>query len=293
MEVTYQMGKTKMKKDTKNLIISSVISLVISIVVTALFSQYSVLVFANLGIESSIMKLADESREYGSYDIAIKMYKKISDKDNEYSPYANAALGEIYSGNAMGNDYRKAFEYYKKAIKDSNDPIILKSCLRYVVNAVEYTKNETNAAKKVFDVYSDNYIDFVYELFNTCLESDYDCFEGLIFDLQFDKETIRALLEGKTIKYIKGRWNYVSTRYDKDSNLGFVAEEEKLLLVDSIVQQTNEQDFSTIVYKYYRYKMIRDTYYIELVDSLKWIIDNSTDIYLTKIDIENNEEAQK
>ncbi len=284
-----------MTKESKiTTIISTVIGVITSIVFGILFAQYGGLALANLGFESAIIKLADESRMYGTYDIAAKMYDKISEKDNEYSTYANAALGEIYSSNAMNNNYKKAFEYYKKAFDESNnDPIILKSCLKFVLIVVDEANNELDTKKKVFDIHDESFLDFACRLFNACATSDEEYFRDLKIDFEFDEGLISDIFSGIPIKGTTTKWEYVSTKYDYDSTLSFVNSYEKLLLVDSIAELESKTDASIrIVYKYYRYKGTKITHDIDLLDTLEWVFFDSKEIYLTEIDINEEKETE-
>ncbi|MBQ3498336.1 MAG: hypothetical protein IJA87_04320 [Clostridia bacterium] len=281
-----------MKRDTKFLIISSVISLVISVFVTALFSQYADLALANLGVESAIINLADKSRECGSYEIAIDMYLRIIKKDNEYSPYAKVALGEIFSSYAKNYDYKKAFGYYESAIMASSDKIILDSCLKYIVEAYDSTKNENDASKPVFDVLNDKNIDFVLNVFNKYIALEPNRFKEIGIESDLSRQQIISFLEGETLKVIKTDWHYDFTKYDYNGNLSYINSNEKLLLVDQWQELIDANSFSTVtVYKYYHYIGTNTEEEINFMNHIRNWIEDVDNIELSKISFQNETEA--
>lgn len=236
-----------------------------SIILSVLFCTNSQIVFGNMGFVGPLVALADTSRSDNEYAESLKWYKKLADKNNEYSPYAFVAIGEIRSRELENKDFDKAFEAFAKAVSLSEDIKVLNSALRFVIEQIDLYNEELQEygnSKTAIDMLSDELtfdegrynIDFVVDLFNKIYKVNSKQFVLLNVEFPVNRKSLKSFLAKDTISISYEKWEYVSTRYSYNGSESFTNDEEKLLLVDSWQELIEPDSFSTTtVYKYYRY----------------------------------------
>lgn len=259
----------------------------LSIIISVLFCLNSNIVLGNLGIESYQIKLADESRISNEYNESIIWYEKITKKNNEISPYAHLALGEIYSLEITNKEYALAFEEFEQAFSQSNDLLIMNSCLHFIIQQIEIKTNIENiqASNKNIDILDEDHIDFVVDVFNKTNEINPDFFSDLEIDFPVDSNAIIEIFECQNfIKKATNNWEYVSTITSHDSGLAYESNDEKIVYVDSWKELVDEASFTTITYyKYYRYKLNEQSIILPATEAVESILNPQERIYLGQL----------
>ncbi|CCY68355.1 unknown [Clostridium sp. CAG:678] len=259
----------------------------LSIIISVLFCLNSNIVLGNLGIESYQIKLADEARISNEYNESIIWYEKITKKNDEFSPFAHLALGEIYSLEITNKEYERAFEEFEQAFNQSNDPLIMNSCLHFIIQQIEQKTNfeYIQASNKNIDILDENHIDFVVNVFNKANEINPGLFSNLEIDFPVDRNAIFEIFEHKNlIKKTTTNWEYVSTITSHDGGLAYVENNEKIVLVDSWSELVDELSFTTIIYyKYYRYKLNEQSMLLPATEAIESILNPQERIYLGQL----------
>ena len=215
-----------------------------------------------MGFEKQLIKLADEARIQNNYSESLNWYKKIAKKDNEYSPYAYLAIGEILSNEIDYKSYDVAYDAFKKAVDLSDNIDILNSTLNFVLQQIKLIQSEPEG--NAINMLSNDNVDFVTNLLNKINSISPKQFEfiDVVFPLTAESTQDFFNQDGK-IKQYYYKWEYISTLTSYNGNEAFVGDEEKLVLVDQWQELVSTSSFSTVtVYKYYRYKKV--VFYEEL-----------------------------
>lgn len=285
----YIKRKKKIQKIRKCLLgaLKEIIVTAISIIISVLFCLNAEMALGNLGIESYQIKLADNARMDNEYNESINWYEKIAKRNDEFSPFAHLALGEIYSLEITNKEYQRAFEEFEQALNESDSPLIMNSCLHFIIQQIE---NKTSyesiqVADKNIDILDEDHIDFVVNVFNKANEIEPEFFSSLEIDFPVDSNTIIEMFEHKnSIKKTITNWKYVSTITDHDSGLAFEDNNEKVVFVDSWKELVDEFSFTTVTYyKYYRYKLNKQSMLLPATDAIESILMPQERVYLGEI----------
>lgn len=262
-------------------------SLISFILTIFIFNNYCV-ILANLGDEKMQIHVADEARKNCDYSTAQTFYGKISDSDSVYAPYAALSRLEIYDGiysNAIDlNDFTKCF---LKAAK-SNDIRVLKSCLYFLANRIDWFTNEDIPAD--ISIFSDNNIGIVKEMLNSINEEDESLLENIGLEFPLDDDDIRYIfIEKGLIDLTYFHWEYESTINTEESGLSKIDDNEKILLAEICPQLVNKLGTEMItIYKYYKYKKVIDKAKSEpAIDILKNKEFKPVTLYLSQIDFDS------
>ena len=263
--------------------ILSVLEHVFAIVLSVIFCLNAEMALANLGIENYQTKLADDARIKNEYSESLKWYAMIAEKDNHLSPYAHLAMAEIYANELPNKNYELALENYKKAIEDCENVNIYKSAMNFIVNQTMLFRDE--GVRSAIDVLSVENADFVINVVNKLYEIEphtYSVFEKLIpatnknIELFFDPQY--------TISVNTISWKYVSTLTSDKSNLAFSNDEEQLILIDSWIEDISIDSAPKVtVYKYFRYKVEKETLSVNIFGEIKDMFSYYEPIYLSEV----------
>lgn len=257
---------------------------IFAIIIGLLCSIFSVFVavnswdktLADIGFTKYQLKVAEEYKMHHDYSNSLALYEKVIEKDGTNSYYAAYNMGYIYSELISNKDYLEAWKYYRYA-SFADDINILKGCLCFILNQNELFHNNPDAQNiNVFDnsefECNNNGINInnlesnkrsnnkvIIDLLNKINKLDPNFLEQLNINLPLtETEQMEEIFE-KKYNSISYRWKYVSTRTSYNGSEAFVNENEKLVLVDSWQESTDETSFSTVtVYKYYRYKLTEE-----------------------------------
>ena len=265
--------------------IGKTILFILSIVISALFCLNANIFWGNLGFLNTQIELADDARLNNEYNESITWYNKIVKNDSDYAPYAHLAMAEIYSLELANKNYDKALEEYKCAISGSDDVQILNSAMHFILQQITFQNDKTTDF--AIDFLDNENINFVVDVMNRLNETDPKRFSSLPIDFPIEKNDIRYIFSPET-KYEEKTytWEYVSTITDYRSNLAYINDTEKVILVDSweeILEPLTSFAPRT-VYKYYRYNKVEtENYEISPIIAIQRILDPQKPIPLKEL----------
>lgn len=255
VELIFLGRRKKLRYNILEKILSFTISFLSFLFAIITYDNYDTFL-AKRGVESQQIVVADEARRNFDYSKALNYYGMIVDRDDIYSPYAALAKLEIY--NDIISDYKDwedILNCFSVAVK-SQDSLVLRKCLNIVLSVGKKQNNPSMLLNNA--ILSKDNLENITELLNGLYNLQPEIFSDIEFMFPITSEKVDSFfLKFETLTIEKYRWKYVATITSDKSGLGYVHDDEKVILVG--ISTVPISELSTVmvnVYTYYKYEKV-------------------------------------